>query len=220
MLDVWDHFLNLIKIADMLSMPYWFPLSLETSSSRRSSQISLKSLLSSLVLTQSTIYPFDLIYHIPSHPIIIKSMFSFFILIMSGFAVIICSSADKLLFLLYYLSPKALDRLSPPLTLPKVTVPPALVILLISYGSYGLWSLLSSWAWPLTQATALESPALAQYTNSGVINTTLAVQPAWDSSSYLGPFSIYLIYFWILVIYCSEENTSWSILRKVYLSAC
>jgi len=81
---------------------------------------------------------------------------------MSGLAVIICSSADKESFFLYSPSPRALLRLSPPLTLPKVTVPPALVILLISIGSSGLWSLLSSSAFPLTQATALESPALAQ----------------------------------------------------------
>lgn len=158
-----DHFLlNLIKIADMLSMPYWFPLSFETNSSSKSSQINLKSLLSNLLLTQSTIYEFVLIYHIPSHPIIIKSMFSFLIFVMSGLAVIICSSADKVLFFLYYPSPKALERFRPPLTLPKVTVPPAFVILLISSGSSGLWSLLSSVVCPLTQATALESPALAQ----------------------------------------------------------
>ncbi len=162
-LDEWDHFFpNLIKMADMLSIPYWFPLSLETSSSSKSSQMSLKSLLSSLALTQSTISWLVLIYQIPSHPIIIKSMFSFLILVMSGFAVIICSSADKELFLLYSPSPSALERLSPPLTLPNVTVPPALVILLISYGSSGLWSLLSYWVCPLTQATARESPALAQ----------------------------------------------------------
>ena len=144
-------------MADMLSMPYWFPLSFETSSSSSSSQIPLKSFLSILPFTQSTIYEFVFIYHIPSHPIIIKSMFSFFIFMMSGFAVIICSYADKLSFFLYYPSPKALERLSP-----KVTVPPALVILSISTGSSGLWSLLSSWVWPFTQATALESPAFAQ----------------------------------------------------------
>ncbi len=151
-----------MRIADILSMPYWLPLSLETSSSRSSSQIPLNSFLSILAFTQSTIYEFVLIYHIPSHPIIIKSMFSFLIFMMSGLAVIICSSADRLSFFLYYPSPRARERFRPPLTLPKVTVPPAFVILLISSGSYGLWSLLSSWVRPLTQATALESPALAQ----------------------------------------------------------
>lgn len=162
-LDVCDHFLlNLIKIADMLSMPYWLPLSLETSSSTRSSQIILNSLLYNLFFIQSTIYEFVFIYHIPSHPIIIKSMFSFFILMMSGFAVIICSSGESDSFFLYSPSPNALERFSPPFTLPKVTVPPARVILLIYSGSYGLWSLLSYWVWPLTHATALESPALAQ----------------------------------------------------------
>jgi hypothetical protein len=149
-------------MADMLSIPYWLPLSLEISSSSKSSQMSLKSLLSSLTLIQSTIYWLVLIYQIPSQPIIIKSMFSFLIFVMSGFAVIICSSADNELFLLYYPSPKARDKLRPPLTLPKVTWPPALVILLISSGSSGLWSLLSYWVCPLTQATERESPALAQ----------------------------------------------------------
>ena len=57
---------------------------------------------------------------------------------MSGFAVIICSSGDNEVFFLYSPSPKALERLSPPFTLPKLTVPPAFVILLIYYGSYGL----------------------------------------------------------------------------------
>ena len=143
-LDVWDHFLlNLIKIADMLSMPYWFPLSFETSSSSNYSQIALNSFLSKRALTQSTIYAFVLIYHMPSHPIIIKSMFQFLIFLMSGLAVIICSYGDNASFFLYSPSPKALDKLRPPFTLPKFTVPPAFVILFIYYGSYGLWSLLN-----------------------------------------------------------------------------
>lgn len=75
---------------------------------------------------------------------------------------IICSSADNDSFFLYYPSPKALERLSPPLTLPKFTTPPAFVILLIYYGSSGLWSLLSSVVFPRTQATDRESPAFAQ----------------------------------------------------------
>ena len=81
---------------------------------------------------------------------------------MSGFAVIICYSADNASFFLYSPSPKALDKLRPPLTLPKFTTPPAFVILLIYYGSSGLWSLLNSVTLPLTQATDLESPAFAQ----------------------------------------------------------
>ncbi len=81
---------------------------------------------------------------------------------MSGFAVIICYSADNDSFFLYSPSPKALDKFRPPLTLPKFTTPPALVILLIYYGSYGLWSLLNSVVLPLMQATDLESPAFAQ----------------------------------------------------------
>ncbi len=89
-------------------------------------------------------------------------MFSFFIFFISGFAVIICYSADKPYVFLYYPSPKALDKFKPPFTLPKFTEPPALVILLISSGSSGLWSLLNYSVFPLTQATALESPALAQ----------------------------------------------------------
>ena len=157
------HFLlNLIKIADMLSMPYWFPLSLETNSSSNSSQITLNYFLSNLLLTHSPIYAFDFTYHIPSQPIIIKSMPSFFTFKMSGLAVIICSSAGSESFFLYSPSPKALLRFKPPLTLPKDTTPPALVILLIYYGSYGLWSRDSSEVWPLTLTMALESPAFAQ----------------------------------------------------------
>ncbi len=157
------HFLlNLMRIADMLSIPYWLPLSLETSSSRSSSQMTSNFFLSSLALTQSTISGLVLIYQIPSHPIIIKSMFSFLIFVISGLAVIICSSAGRLSFFLYSPSPNARLKLSPPFTLPKLTTPPALVILLIYYVSYGLWSLLNSFVWPLTHDTALESPAFAQ----------------------------------------------------------
>ena len=164
--DWWyDHghfLLNRMRIADMLSIPYWLPLSFETSSSSSSSQIPSNFFLSSRALTQSTISGFVFIYQIPSHPIIIKSMFSFFIFVMSGFAVIICSSADRLSFFLYSPSPNARLKFRPPFTLPKLTTPPALVILLIYYVSYGLWSLLNSFVWPPTQATALESPAFAQ----------------------------------------------------------
>lgn len=149
-------------MADMLSIPYWLPLSFETSSSSSSSQISSNFFFSSRGFTQSTISEFVFIYQIPSHPIIIKSMFSFFIFVISGFAVIICSSGVKLSFFLYSPSPKARLRFRPPLTRPKLTTPPALVILLIYYVSYGLWSLLNYLVWPLTHATALESPAFAQ----------------------------------------------------------
>lgn len=84
--------LNRMRIALMLSIPYWLPLSLETSSSKSYSTISLRSLLSfNLLLIQSTISLLVFTYHIPSQPIIMKSTFSFFILMMSGLAVIICS---------------------------------------------------------------------------------------------------------------------------------
>jgi len=71
-------------------------------------------------------------------------MFSFLVFEISGFAVIICYSAGSESFFLYYPSPKARLRLRPPLTRPKLTTPPALVILFIYYVSYGLWSLLNS----------------------------------------------------------------------------
>ncbi len=151
-----------MRIADILSIPYWLPLSLETSSSKSSSQMVSNFLFSSLALTQSTISELVLIYQIPSHPIIIKSMFSFFVFDMSGFAVIICSYGERLSFFLYSPSPKARLRFRPPFTRPKLTTPPAFVILLIYYVSYGLWSLLNSLVCPLTHATARESPAFAQ----------------------------------------------------------
>ena len=81
---------------------------------------------------------------------------------MSGSAVIIWSYGLIVPFL-YYRSPIALERLSPPFTRPKDTVPPALVILVSSLESYGLWSKLSGSVFVATDATALESPEFAQY---------------------------------------------------------
>lgn len=117
--DESGHFflLKRMRMALMLSMPYWLPLSLEISSSRSYSTISLSSLLSNLRLIHSTISLFVFTYHIPSHPIIINSTFSFFIRMMSGFAVIICYSGFTLPRL-YYRSPSARDRFSPPFTRP------------------------------------------------------------------------------------------------------
>jgi len=119
---------------------------LATSSSNNSSKIlPIAIFLSSiLVFTQATISLLDLTSHIPSHPITIKSMFSFFIFMMSGFAVIICSSGNKFLLYLYYRSPKARLRFKLPFTLPKLTYPPALRMRSNSILSSGLWSLLSS----------------------------------------------------------------------------
>jgi hypothetical protein len=53
---------------------------------------------------------------------------------MSGKAVIACSSG-RTAALLYYKSPKARDKFSPPFTLPYETLLPALVILYNSIGS-------------------------------------------------------------------------------------
>ena len=135
---------------------------------------------------------------------------------MSGFAVIACYSAFTGARL-YSKSPIALDKFKPPFTRPSDTVLPAFVILSSSIGSKGLWSRLNSYERPLTHATALLSPALAQYMVSGVIRTTLAVQPAWESSSYLGPFSLSFISFWIWVISLRPSSLAsiTSILRKV-----
>jgi len=178
-----DHFLLfiLMRIELMLSMPYWLLLSLASSSSKSYYNISLPDLLPILLLIHSTISLLLFTYHMPSQPIIIKSTLSFLILLKSGTHVIICYSWI-LLFFLYSKSPIALERFSPPLTLPKFTTPPAFVILSNSILSYGLWSTLSSWVEPLMQATARESPEFAHIIQSGVIRTTLAVHPAWDSS--------------------------------------
>jgi hypothetical protein len=93
MIGVIDHFFlsNLMRMALMLSMPYWLLLSLETRLSRSYSRIaSLLIDLLSLAVIQLTISLLVFTYHMPSHPIIIKSMFSFLVFVMSGLAVIIC----------------------------------------------------------------------------------------------------------------------------------
>ena len=107
-----------------------------------------------------------------------KSSPEFLMILTSGFAVIICSSAGSLLFVLYYRSPNALDKFKFPFTLPYETIPPAFVIRLSSISSSGLWSKLKGTTSLLTDATARESPELAQMILMGVIKTTLAVQPA------------------------------------------
>lgn len=62
----------------------------------------------------------------------------------------------------FHAIPNALDRLSPPLTLPsQVTFPPALWILLSSCSSSGLWSTDISSAIPLRHNTHRESPTFA-----------------------------------------------------------
>jgi len=120
---------NLIKIEDILSIPYSLFESLATSESRSSSRIFEFSFFSSnLFEIHFTISSLLFYYQIPSQPIIIKSMFSFLIFLISGLAVIICSSGDKFLFYLYYKSPKALDKFKLPLTRPYWTSPPALLI--------------------------------------------------------------------------------------------
>ena len=60
---------------DMLSFPYSPSFSLETSSVNSSSTIRLSLQFFRLLVIQSTISAFFFTYQIPSHPIIIKSMF-------------------------------------------------------------------------------------------------------------------------------------------------
>lgn len=104
-------------MALMLSIPYWLPLSLEISSSKSYSTMFCSSFLSNLFRIHSTISLLLFTYHIPSHPIIIKSTFLFSILMMSGLAVIIWSSGFTVPRL-YYRSPRARDKFRPPFTRP------------------------------------------------------------------------------------------------------
>lgn len=165
-LSITHFLLNLIRMADMLSMPYY---EAALSFANRSSSSSSITLLtwplrsSSLAFTQAVICALVLTYQMPSHPIIIKSIASFFIFIMSGFAVIICYSGVNVLLPLYSKSPMARVRLRLPFTLPNDIYPPAFLMRFISIWSSGLWSLLNSFVSPLSvRHTDLESPAFAQ----------------------------------------------------------
>lgn len=137
MIEFMYHFLgsNLMRMALILSIPYWLLLSLETRLPRSYSRISLFAIdFLILAAIHSTISALLFTYQIPSHPIIIKSMFSFFVLVMSGFGVIICYSGFSFTSL-YSRSPNARERFKPPLTLPKFTLPPAFLILSSSIAS-------------------------------------------------------------------------------------
>lgn len=163
-----DHFLpfrNLMRMADMLSSPFSSSLLfLETRSDSSSSRMLPRLFLGMRALIQPTISPLDLDYQMPSQPMIRKSSPSFLILVISGLAVIICSSAGRFLQFLYSKSPIARDRFRLPLIRPSSTVPPAFTILVFSNLSSGLWSRLSSLASPLRlQTTARESPRWASF---------------------------------------------------------
>ena len=130
---------NVIRMEDMLSIPYYPLFSLAISSISNSSKMLPESVLFFILdETHSIIYSFFLTYQIPSHPIMMKSMFSFFIIYMSGSAVIICSSAGNFLLFLYSKSPSARDKFRFPFTLPNDTYPPALCIRSIYFLSSGL----------------------------------------------------------------------------------
>lgn len=74
--------------------------------------------------------------------------------------------------------PRALERLSPPLTRPStVTFPPAATILSRSGASSGLWSTDKSTALPFRHSTHLESPTLATMICLPRIKDKMAVQP-------------------------------------------
>ena len=134
-----------IRIDDILSIPYSFPFSFASNSSNNSSNVADNFCPEdSLFCTHSIIYLFDFTSHIPSQPIIINSISSFFIFSMSGSAVIIWLSTPISLLFLYYKSPNALDKFKFPLTLPYVTIPPAFSIRSIYLGSSGLWSKLKA----------------------------------------------------------------------------
>lgn len=101
---------------------------------------------------------------IPSQAHIINSISSDRSLtVTSGTGLTLYSSKLSVLFLLYLQSPRARLRLRPPSIRPQATYEPALVILLYSISSSGLWSNDNSTAFPPMHITDLLSPALAQY---------------------------------------------------------
>lgn len=74
--------------------------------------------------------------------------------------------------------PKALDKFSPPFTLPSpVTLPPAFCILSSSLVSSGLWSIDISNAIPFLHTTQRESPTFATVRLLPLTNATIAVVP-------------------------------------------
>lgn len=112
---------------------------------------------------------------IPSQASTINSWLSFrFILITSGHAVTICSSADLELFL-NSKSPRALLSASVPFTLLYSTNPPAALILRNSPSLQGLWSNERGIAWPHELRQALESPQLACRRMNGLIRIRIRI---------------------------------------------
>lgn len=185
---------NSIRIALMLSCPRRPLLSFAVYPSKRCNRIVSFLIYScSFLLIHSTISLGDLFSQMPSQPIKIKSILSFFSFIMSGFAETACSSWGRGDFL-YVRSPNARERSKIPSTRPLYTFHYVFLIRLRSSGSVGLWSWLSSKHSPDTHATALLSPEFAQKIFSGVIRTTLAVQPASDYQPF-GAFSSYNYFF-------------------------
>jgi hypothetical protein len=120
--------------------------------------------------------------HIPSQAstrnAVSAVIFCFYI---SGTAVIIWSAAERLLSHLYSKSPRDLERFKTPLTLLSSTNPPAFSILYFSPGLSGLWSILISIAWNLSDFfwanTTRESPEFATIISVGVMSAEVAVQP-------------------------------------------
>jgi hypothetical protein len=130
-----------IIIHVMLSHPkLWsFVQSSEQHSSISSFTISsIGVLLDSLSSTKSMTSWDDLTSQIPSQPMTMKSSSSSICLtVMSGTQVIACSSGGKFLFL-WFRSPRDLDKLRLPSTLPSITSLPALIIRWYSFGFSGL----------------------------------------------------------------------------------
>ena len=81
------------------------------------------------------------LYHMPSHPIIMKlSSFYRVIYLIYGILINNCSDADFLESDFNLKSPKALETFKPLLIRPFVTLPPAFNILFFSEVLVGLWS--------------------------------------------------------------------------------
>ncbi len=132
-------------------------------------------------------------YHTPSHPINKNwSPYSLFIYFMSGIQVIGCLWNGKPGVFLCPKSPIDLVKFNP-FTLPLIIWLPDFYILYFYIGFYGLWSYERGSILLFLHSAALESPALAQYTLSLVIATTIAVQP--DCKSCYVTFGILVTYF-------------------------
>ena len=121
--------INQIKIAVILSHPVSSLVSAASKESNKFFKITTPSILaffSFQTLVTNGWASFTYLSHIPSHPMIINSSLGFLSnSVISGLALISCSSHLRLAFCLQLKSPRLRERFNPPLTRPLMISPPA-----------------------------------------------------------------------------------------------